>query len=221
MFNELVEKTIELIKKNLPRGLVKEISYGPLENPTPPYIEVYIDKVKIVDIGAGTTPELRKEEKKITFNGTGTKKLFTIGEGILRPISRVEHPPGFILTENKDFKVDYKKGTIEFKDPPKKGKENIVVIYTPREKAKEIYRLRVRGILIINVSTTDPKNTDKLAEETLKIMSTNQITLETEVLNISLSTIKPNIKQIKIIFETEIIAEKKAPIMEEIIISTK
>ncbi len=78
-------------------------------------------------VGGGGTDVKSEGEEYLT--GDGKTTTFTLSGKPIRPMLGVKSRKGEAKTENEDYAVDYRKGTITFVSPPPKGVNNILVRY--------------------------------------------------------------------------------------------
>jgi hypothetical protein len=82
--------------------------------------------IKEIGIGGSTSPN---KQLRDIFSGDGKKTEFTLTKKPLRPIINVEHPLSKKKKEMTDYTVNYEKGSILFRSPPQKDKDNILIEY--------------------------------------------------------------------------------------------
>ena len=213
-----------MIKKLLEENIkdVKIFFQEPFKETSETIIYITLDESRIDE---KTLPRKDVEKKDVIekFSGNGVKKIFKLSSPPLKPITRVEHPPGVILRENIDFTVNYEKQTILFKRPPKKGNENIVITYYDRNKVYEILYLTMSVVYRIHIYSKDPEKCNNLTVKILEIIFLNREKLELNNSILNIAGFKTERKNgrihriIEIVFEEYNMAfRKKVGVMEEI-----
>ena len=175
------------------------------------------------EVSSKTVPVVTLEKGKVVekLDGTGTQKTFKLKAQPLRPVERIEHPPGTLLTENRDYTVDYEKGLIEFVKPPEKGKENIIVYYYDRNKTFKVTFLPIDAYFKIHVYS--PEKCDELALKTIGALYLNAEKIEKEDSLLKILGFKKAGKGYKVIYlkieNIRIPFKQKTGVMEKIEIS--
>ncbi|HDH07257.1 MAG TPA: hypothetical protein ENF87_02690, partial [Thermoproteales archaeon] len=108
MITQVIEELKNVIEKSVK---VKTYYKEPPKEFKEESLYITLDKVKV---SSKTVPVVTLEKGKVVekLDGTGTQKTFKLKAQPLRPVERIEHPPGTLLTENRDYTVDYEKGLI-------------------------------------------------------------------------------------------------------------
>ena len=175
MFNKIESAIIEVLKeqlKSVPKGNIdtKKTKIGE-KLPAISIVNVAFD-VKDVGVGSSIGGEnVRAQEK---FSGDGERKEFILSEKPVRPLVMVEHPPGSRFNK-ADYTVDYSKGAVSFRTPPKKGEDNISVKYL---KPFEVKGLRLNLIYHIYVWASDEAQRDEIAVEVLEAILREETSLD-------------------------------------------
>ena len=175
MFKKIESAIIEVLKeqlKSVPKGNIdtKKTKLGD-KLPRVSIVNVAFD-VKDVGVGSSIGGEnVRAQEK---FSGDGEKKEFILSEKPVRPLVMVEHPSGSRL-KKADYTVDYGRGAVTFRTPPKKGEDNISVKYL---KPFEVKGLRLNLKYHIYVWASDEAQRDAIAVEVLEAILREETSLD-------------------------------------------
>ena len=175
MFKKIESAIIEVLKeqlKSVPKGNIdtKKTKLGD-KLPRVSIVNVAFD-VKDVGVGSSIGGEnVRAQEK---FSGDGEKKEFILSEKPVRPLVMVEHPSGSRL-KKADYTVDYGRGAVTFRTPPKKGEDNISVKYL---KPFEVKGLRLNLKYHIYVWASDEAQRDAIAVEVLESILREETSLD-------------------------------------------
>lgn len=175
MFKKIESAIIEVLKeqlKSMPKGNIdtKKTKLGD-KLPRVSIVNVAFD-VKDVGVGSSIGGEnVRAQEK---FSGDGEKKEFILSEKPVRPLVMVEHPSGSSL-KKADYTVDYGRGAVTFRTPPKKGEDNISVKYL---KPFEVKGLRLNLKYHISVWASDEAQRDAIAVEVLESILREETSLD-------------------------------------------
>jgi hypothetical protein len=175
LFKKIESAIIEVLKeqlKSVPKGNIdtKKTKLGD-KLPRVSIVNVAFD-VKDVGVGSSIGGEnVRAQEK---FSGDGERKEFLLSEKPVRPLVMVEHPSGSSL-KKADYTVDYGRGAVTFRTPPKKGEDNISVMYL---KPFEVKGLRLNLIYHIYVWASDEAQRDAIAVEVLEAILREETSLD-------------------------------------------
>ena len=104
------------------------------------------------------------------FSGNGSQTSFKLKEKPLSKTVRVQYPPGTALVEGKEFTADYGEGTLSFRSPPKKDKNNILVEYVSRNAVITLKTLKMKATYLIDVWGPSRTDADALAEKAVKAL---------------------------------------------------
>jgi hypothetical protein len=108
-----------------------------------------------------------KNEVEERFGGDNAKKSFKLREKPLRSSVHVEYPRGTVLVEDENYTVDYKVGSVDFRQIPMKGTDNIVVKYSTTSLLL-LKSLKVKAHYAVDVWGADWTETDSLAEKVIR-----------------------------------------------------
>ena len=175
MFKKIESAIIEVLKeqlKSVPKGNIdtKKTKLGD----TLPRVSIVNVAFDVKDVGVGSSiggENVRAQEK---FSGDGEKKEFILSEKPVRPLVMVEHPSGSRL-KKADYTVDYGRGAVTFRTPPKKGEDNISVKYL---KPFEVKGLRLNLKYHIYVWASDEAQRDAIAVEVLEAILREETSLD-------------------------------------------
>ncbi len=137
----------------------------------------------VKDVGVGSSiggEDIRAQEQ---FSGDGERKEFVLSEKPVRPLVIVEHPSGIRLNK-ADYTVDYVRGAITFRTPPKSGEDNISIKYL---KPFEVKGLRLNLTYHICVWASDEAQRDDIAVEVLEVILREETSLDQQGVNLRLS----------------------------------
>ncbi len=161
------------------------------------------------------------------FSGTGTQTSFKLKEKPLPRSVKVQYPPGTLLVEGRDFSTDYRAGSVSFRVPPTREKNNILVEYLPRNAVTTLKGLKIKATYIIDVWGHSRTEADALAERVLKALLVAQADLAARGTDLKpiAGSIEEETKATKIrlryALEREIRVEKAATLIEQVAILGK
>jgi hypothetical protein len=167
MFHNIEKVFVESLQKHLDKIPKDRISV--LEPKDPKYLPaVSVNNVsfEVSEVGLGGT--LHGEEVKIMdlFTGDDETTEFQLTQKPLKPIQRIEHPIGTIVSSDK-YVVDYQLNRVIFHSPPSKGEKNISIRYLKPMISKGI---KLDIIYHIKVYSTSISERDKIAVECIKAL---------------------------------------------------
>jgi hypothetical protein len=127
-----------------------------------------------------------KIEFEENFDSDGVKKSFTLQEKPLKKSVSVESPSNVILTEKKDYTINYDEVSIELEKAPPKGKRNVIVRYASEKNVITLKSIKLKAQYAINIWETDRVHADTLAQKVVTALLTAQDQLLTEGIEIKL-----------------------------------
>lgn len=223
MFKKIESAIIEVLKEQLesvPKGNIdtKKTKLGE-KLPAISIVNVSFD-VKDVGVGSSIVGENAQAQEK--FSGDGERKEFILSEKPVRPLVMVEYASGSRFNE-ADYTVDYGKGAVTFRTPPKKGEDNISVKYL---KPFEVKGLRLDLTYHIHVWAGDEAQRDEIAVEVLEALLREETSLDQQGVclklvkgfNTSMDDGSENVfgKTLEYLIEADLLVEVPIPRMERI-----
>lgn len=223
MFKKIESAIIEVLKgqlESVPKGNIdaKKTKLGE-KLPAISIVNVAFD---VKDVGVGSSiggEDVHAQEK---FSGDGERKEFILSEKPVRPLVMVEHASGVRFNE-ADYTVDYGRGAVTFRTPPKKGEDNISVKYL---KPFEVKGLRLNLTYHICVWASDEAQRDEIAVEVLEAILREETSLDQQGVylklvkgfNTSMDDGSGNIfgKTLEYMIEADLMVEVPYPRMERI-----
>lgn len=133
-----------------------------------PLIGVYDFGFRFEEVGFGAAFGESREQRKDEFSGDGKRTIFRLQERPIRPLITVESPKGFRIKETDDFTVDYIQGSLAFRSPLPKGKNNLVIIYSVAKSAAEIEGLKLKIKCCVVVWAKNSQTCDSITIEAMK-----------------------------------------------------
>ncbi len=112
----------------------------------------------------------RQTECEDIFSGDGRTAVFTLTHHPQNPLLAVEHPQGNRLGDPDGYTADYRSGTVTFRVPPGKGKDNIRVRYTLASSVAEILHVAMTYDYIVTVSADTREIRDAIAIEVIRTL---------------------------------------------------
>jgi len=171
-------KALQERVESVSRGNVA--SRSPRPEPVPlPAVFVYSPSFVFENVGLGGEGVEVREEKRETFNGDGSRRVFSLAGKAQRPLLRVEASAGQVQIENVDYKVDYVKGTIAFRSPPPKGAENVSVKYNSATGAGKTKQIHLTAAYYLEVWAGNEKQRDDITVDVMKAVALAQEDLAT------------------------------------------
>ena len=132
--------------------------------------------VEETGMGSSTSVLLEKHVEK--FDADGENKTFTLSKPPVRPLLDVQNPPGTKKSEPDDFMVDFTKGTVTFREAPKKEKDAVIIAYNIAKAAGEIRSLRfILGFDVV-ITAKDQAKRDTITMEAIKALYLERSGLE-------------------------------------------
>ena len=223
MFKKIESAILEVLKEQLesvPKGNIdsKKTKLGG-KLPAISIVNVAFD-VKDVGVGSSISGENASAQEK--FSGDGERKEFILSEKPVRPLVMVEHASGSRFNE-ADYTVDYGRGAVSFRIPPKKGEDNISVKYL---KPFEVKGLRLNLTYHIYVWAGDEAQRDEIAVEVLEALLREETSLDQQGVylklvkgfNTSMDDGSGNVfgKTLEYMIEADLMVEVPYPRMEQI-----
>ena len=223
MFKKIESAIIEVLKgqlESVPKGNIdaKKTKLGE-KLPAISIVNVAFD---VKDVGVGSSiggEDVHAQEK---FSGDGERKEFILSEKPVRPLVMVEHASGVRFNE-ADYTVDYGRGAVTFRTPPKKGEDNISVKYL---KPFEVKGLRLNLTYHICVWASDEAQRDEIVVEVLEAILREETSLDQQGVylklvkgfNTSMDDGSGNIfgKTLEYMIEADLMVEVPYPRMERI-----
>lgn len=223
MFNRIESAIIEVLKeqlKSVPEGNID------IKKPKPggklPAISVANVAFDVKEVGVGSSiggENARAHEK---FNGDGERTEFILSEKPVRPLIAVEHPSGSRLNE-ADYTVDYGRGAVMFRTPPKKGEDNVSVKYL---KPFEVKGMKLDLVYHIDVWAGNEAQRDAITVEVMEAILREETSLNQKGVypkpvkgfNTSLDEGSENVfgKTLEYLIEADLRVEVPHPRMERI-----
>lgn len=172
-----------ILQKNLKSPQKDSIS---TKKPTPdrklPFIYITDVDFEVNEVGIGGS--LIEEDSLLIdiFSGDDKTSEFTLSQKPLRPIISVEHPTNKKMID-KQYTIDYNKGSILFIHPPKRGKDNISIKY---RKPYETKGLKFKLKYHVNIFAKDEAERDNLALNVVETLIKNEASFNEQQLVIKL-----------------------------------
>ena len=223
MFKKIESAIIEILKgqlESVPKGNIdaKKTKLGE-KLPAISIVNVAFD---VKDVGVGSSIGGKDVHAQEKFSGDGERKEFILSEKPVRPLVMVEHASGVRFNE-ADYTVDYGRGAVTFRTPPKKGEDNISVKYL---KPFEVKGLRLNLTYHICVWASDEAQRDEIAVEVLEAILREETSLDQQGVylklvkgfNTSMDDGSGNIfgKTLEYMIEADLMVEVPYPRMERI-----
>jgi hypothetical protein len=149
-----------------------------------PLIAIYDSFFKFEEVGFGAGFSETREQIVEEFSGDGKTTLFKFRELPLRPLVKVESPKNYFRKEGDDFNVDYTKGTLTFRSPPAKGKNNALITYNIAKSAAQIKGLRLEIECNVDVWAKNAADCDMIAIDAMKALLVSTEELESKGINL-------------------------------------
>jgi len=223
LFEKIESAIIEVLKEQLesvPKGNIeaKKTKLGE-KLPAISIVNVSFD---VKDVGVGNSIGGENVHAQEKFSGDGERKEFILSEKPVRPLVMVEHASGSRFNE-ADYTVDYGRGAVIFRTPPKKGEDNISVKYL---KPFEVKGLRLNLTYHICVWAGDEAQRDEIAVEVLEAILREETSLDQQGVdlklvkgfNTSMDDGSGNVfgKTLEYMIEADLLVEVPYPRMEQI-----
>jgi hypothetical protein len=122
---------------------------------------VFVDTTDFVieDVCMGTLRQDMREELEETFDGDGKAVKFTLSRAPVNQLLLIEYPKGTARNAPDDYAADLERGSIEFRDPPPKGKSMIHIKYDlPRPVGEKSF---LNFLLTYNIAIIAGSNEDR------------------------------------------------------------
>jgi hypothetical protein len=187
-----------------------------------PAISIVNVSFDVKDVGVGSSIGGENVHAQEKFSGDGERKEFILSEKPVRPLVIVEYALGGRFNE-ADYTVDYGRGAVIFRTPPKKGEDNISVKYL---KPFEVKGLRLNLIYHIYVWASDEAQRDEIAVEVLEAILREETSLDQQGVymklvkgfNTSIDDGSDNVfgKTLEYMIEADLLVEVPYPRMEKI-----
>jgi hypothetical protein len=168
MLADIEDKLIELLQEKI-EGIPKENIAADAKPSKPPAIRISSLKFKFKNADMAENADAGKVDLRENFSSDGTKTSYILKEKPLKDSVQVETPPGTLLTE-KDFTVNYKDGSINFRKAPAKGKNNILVNYNSQKRVITLKTIKLKALFAFDVFGKDKNQSDSLAEKLVKTL---------------------------------------------------
>lgn len=149
-----------------------------------PLIAIYDSYFKFEEVGFSAGFGETREQVIEEFSGDGKTTLFKFRELPLRPLVKVESPRNYFRKEGDDFNVDYAKGTLTFRFPPAKGKNNTLITYSIAKSAAQIKGLRLEIECNVDVWAKNAADCDMIAIDAMKALLVSTEELESKGINL-------------------------------------
>jgi hypothetical protein len=162
----LLDSKVRIPKENFMRG---KITSPPSKKSELPAVTIYDADVSFVEQTLGSNVKEERVESVETFSPDGNERSFALSTRPLKPIIRVESPPGFIKREGEDFTVNYELGEIRFTAPPEKSaKKSVVVRFLPLKSVSLVSALRVNAKYNLDIWGADREECNELAADIVR-----------------------------------------------------
>jgi hypothetical protein len=115
----------------------------------------------------------QQEPVREEFSGDSKKRAFVLASPPFRRSLTVEYPIHSVLSEKKDFTIDYDKPspTLTFVKAPEEGENNILVKY---QSSLTLKTIGFKALYSIDVIAKNRSQADELSEEVVKTILTNE-----------------------------------------------
>jgi hypothetical protein len=227
MLTEIEDRLIKLLRETLTELPAENISASKVAR-KPPAIVLSNLGFKFRNAGLAENIEELPKELEERADCDGIKTSFVLQEKPQKNSVHAESPPGTLLTEKKDFTINYDEGSIQFLKAPKKGKNKIFVRYQSQKRVITLKSLRMKALYSFEVFGEDRAHADSLAEKVVKaiLLVEDQLRgegIELRPLGGAISTEEEKIwkVQLKYTVEKELRVEQVAGPMEKIEITQK
>ncbi|MEM1546348.1 MAG: hypothetical protein QXP91_07800 [Candidatus Methanomethylicia archaeon] len=219
MFIEIEDKIINILREKVKEVPIENITIGGRVN-SKPSITVSNTTFKIRKI---SLDDEEGNEIIEVFNGDGANKIFKLKEKPMGIII-VESPKGRVMNEIDDYNINYNEGLIVFRNPPLKGRKNIIIRYISSKKRLVVVKLKLKAKYNINIVAQSREQMDSLTEAVIKSLTESED--EFERIGAILKPVKGEYiaeNQINLTYlaEIELKVEKSIPPIEKIIVSEK
>jgi hypothetical protein len=169
MLTEIGERLAEVLREKLVEVPGENI-VAEGEPSKSPAIMISNLKFKLKNSGLAENTDEGRVELKEALNSDSVKTSYKLQEKPLKNSLRVESPPGTLLAERDDYTVNYDEGSIEFRNPPEKGKNKIFVRYNSQKSIMTVKSLKIKALYSIEVSGKERAEADSLAEKVVKAL---------------------------------------------------
>lgn len=175
------------IEDRLVKVLQEKVEEIPRENivfntkpAKPPAVTVSNVGFNFENLGLAENVDEGNVELEERFSSDGVQTSYKLEEKPLQGSVQVECPQGTLLTEKKDFDVNYDEGSIVFRKAPQKGKNRIFVKYLSQKRTVTLKGLKLKATYQIDVWDADRIKADSIAEKVVKAFLTAEDELATE-----------------------------------------
>jgi len=182
MLGEISGDLARAIQENIESVNKKNINARspPRSSTSLPAVFVYSPRFTFEDSGIGGEGTEIKDDKKESFNGDGVRTSFELEGKPQRPLLRVEAPSGQVQMENVDYRMDYAKGSINFRSAPPKGKNNVSVKYNSAAGAGKTKQVHLTVVCNVDVWAGNEKQRDDITVDVISAVSLSQEKLANE-----------------------------------------
>ncbi|MBS7654099.1 hypothetical protein KEJ43_03390 [Candidatus Bathyarchaeota archaeon] len=132
-----------------------------------PAISIANIDFKVEEVGIGRSFTAKNNEVKEYFSGDGEKVNFILAKKPLKPTLIVEYPPGERRMENTDYIIDYEGGSVNFRSPPEKGSNNVLIRYLAPAEIKSVKLIMKYHI---DVWSKDESQRDKITFDIIRTL---------------------------------------------------
>ncbi len=139
-----------------------------------PAVFVYSPRFTFEDVGLGGEGLEARQEKSESFNGDGSRAVFSLSGRAQRPLLRVESAPGQVEVENLDYTMDYARGTIRFRSPPPRGSKNVSVTYNSVSGAGKTKQIHIDAVYNLEVWAGNERQRDDVTVDVMKAVALSQ-----------------------------------------------
>lgn len=168
MIKEIDDALLEAVRKQMSGTIPPQnVVTGTPGGREGPFVGLASTGFVVEEQGLGSSKTVKKEEVSDTFDTGGDAKDFTLSQAPVKPLVRVESPPGTPRNEPADYTVDYLKGMVSFREAPEKAKNGLLVRYNVAKATGETYLLKIRLNYDIVVAAKDPGERDRLTIEAI------------------------------------------------------
>lgn len=160
----MIPEIDEAILSSLKQGLSELVPADSIVIGTSPGKKgVYVSNTDftIVESGMGVT-EVRNEEMAENFDADGQAAEFRLNGAPVKEILKVEHPKGRFRSAPDDFTFDKVKNAVIFREPPKKGKDSILITYELNKPLGESHILKFSLLYSIKISAENAADRDRI-----------------------------------------------------------
>ena len=186
MFDEISSEIVRALQSNMtgfPKESIRTGTPAP-DSKSFPLVSVTSSDFKFEDAGLGGNASVEKELALESFSCDGKITTFKLEGKPERPLVSVEFPPKVPHSEPEEYRMDYSKGVITFREAPKKGKDNLIVKYYSASKAGSIRSIRMNVNYNVDVWSKNEAERDRLTIDVIKAIAISQEDFSTKGMHV-------------------------------------